>query len=178
MKKIEDWDNVKASDGDFERLAPGGYVCRITAVKDFPYNEETEKGAYLKIEYDIAEGDFTDYHKKNAEQFGWWGGTFYRSYKDSAKGMFKAFTNAIEDSNGYTWNWEEQTLVGKIVGLVLGEEEYEKNNGDIGTRLYVKNVKTAQAIRDGNFKVPEPKKLVEEAPVPAMSEITTDDIPF
>jgi len=45
------------------------------------------------------------------------------------------------------------------MGVILGEEEYRKNNGEIGTRLYVNQVRSIQAIQDGTFNVPELKKL-------------------
>ena len=37
---------------DYQRPAPGGYICAITAVKDIEAKE------YLKVSYDIAEGEF------------------------------------------------------------------------------------------------------------------------
>ena len=56
MKNI-DLTNVQEAT-DFPKLTPGGYICRITAVEDVPAKE------YLKIEYDIVEGEFTGYWKK------------------------------------------------------------------------------------------------------------------
>ena len=49
MKALAGYNEAKAS-GDFERLPAGGYVIRITGVKD-----DTEK-EYLQVVYDIAEG--------------------------------------------------------------------------------------------------------------------------
>ena len=54
MKRI-DMSNVESAK-DYKRLVPGGYVCKITGVKDVANNE------YLEIEYDIAEGEFKDYY--------------------------------------------------------------------------------------------------------------------
>lgn len=172
MKKINDWENVKAS-GDFARPAAGGYVCKIVDVTDTPDKE------YLHIEYDFAEGEFKNYWFETASKFGWWGGDFYRSYKDSAAGMFKAFTNAVEGSNpGYKWAWEEDTLRDKVIGLVLGEEEYVKNDGSIGTRLKVRSVKTVEDIREGRFRVPELKKLEEKDTVQDSFTAIDDAVPF
>lgn len=175
MKPINNWEKVKASD-DFERLPAGGYVCEIVSAVD---NADKE---YLHIEYDIAEGDHKDYWKNTADRFGWWGGDFYRSYKDSALGMFKGFTNAVEGSNdGYKWDWKEKTLEGKMVGLVLGEEEYVKNDGSVGTRLKVRSVKTVQDIKDGRFRIPQIKKLDDSKTAdaaPAGFVQSDDDLPF
>ena len=113
-------------------------------------------------------------------------------YKDTALRFFKSFKTSVEMSNkGYIFNDRNvQGLVGKYLGVVLGEEEYWKNNGDTGTRLYVAQVRSCKAIQDGDFKVPELKKLAGQAPravqpartVPVgFSDIRDDDdgeIPF
>lgn len=157
-------ENVQEA-GDFERLAPGGYVCKITKVTDVPVNENTGKGDYLQIEYDIAEGERKDYYKHMQESLDFWGGRYIRSYKEKALPMFKRMCSAISKSNpgfvfdGGKQNSNEQTLVGKYVGLVLAEEEYIGNDGSKKTRLYVNSEKDIKDIRSGNFKTPEIKKL-------------------
>ena len=157
-------ENVQEA-GDFERLAPGGYVCKITKVTDVPVNENTGKGDYLQIEYDIAEGPHKDYYKQMEENLKFWGGRYIRSYKEKALPMFKRMCSAVSKSNpgfvfdGGKQNSNEQTLVGKYIGLVLGEEEYIGNDGNKKTRLYVNSEKDIKDIRSGSFKVPEIKKL-------------------
>ena len=177
MKQINNFENVQATTGEFAKLSTGGYICRITLADDIPMGADG-KGDYLKIEYDIAVGEFKDYYKEQYEKFGnFWGGTMFRSYKEKALGMFKHFTNCIEESNaGYVWTWDEKTLMGKVVGLVLAEEEYENNNGEIKTRLYVAQVKTVEEIKTGNFKVPELKKIKRtSAPNSAPAFTVLDD---
>lgn len=164
MKRIENYETVQASTGEFARPTAGGYICKIIDVTDVPLNEQG-KGDYLRIEYDIADGEFKGYYK---EQFDRWGGnwnaSFIRSYKEKAIGMLKHFTNCIEASNaGYEWDWNEKGLIGKVVGLVLGEEEYKNSSGEIKTKLFVSQVKTVEEIKKGNFKVPAPKKLAVES---------------
>lgn len=175
MQEIKNWKDVKASE-DFERLTAGGYVCIIMQAEDEPNKQ------YLKIQYDIAEGDHKDHWANTSERFGWWGGDFYRSYKQSAVGMFKGFTNAVEGSNpGYTWNWDEKSLKGKLVGIVLGEEEYTGNDGSVKTRLKVRSVKTVADIREGKFRVPPLKRLeatAEDKAVAETFEAIDTDVPF
>ena len=187
MKQINNFENVQATTGEFAKLSTGGYICKITLVDDVPFDASTNKGDYLKIEYDIAVGEYKDYYKEQYEKFGnFWGGTFFRSYKEKALGMFKHFIECVEKSNaGFVWTWDEKTLMGKFVGLVLGEEEYENNNGEIKTRLYVSQVKTVEQIKNGDFKVPELKKIKKKEPVPSVSnsEFTVfdnadDGLPF
>lgn len=175
MQEIKNWKDIKASE-DFERLTAGGYVCTIIHVEDEPNKQ------YLKIQYDIAEGDHKDHWASTNERFGWWGGDFYRSYKDSAAGMFKGFINAVEGSNpGYTWSWNEKSLEGKMIGIVLGEEEYTGNDGSVKTRLKVKTVKTVKDIRDGKFRIPPLKRLepsAEDKTVAETFEAIDTDVPF
>jgi hypothetical protein len=98
--------------------------------------------------------------------------------------MFKHFTNCIEESNaGYMWAWDEKSLQGKYIGLVIGYEEYINGSGETKERLYVKDVKTVEQIKQGDFKVPELKKLANSpasAPttnfVPVIDD--SDELPF
>lgn len=177
MKKPENWDEVKAA-GDFEKLAAGGYVIRITDVED---NAEKE---YLTITYDIAEGE------EKGRFGGEWGAEhpyahrFIRSYKNAAVGMFKAFINAVEASNeGFEYKFKESALIGKILGVVIGYEEYNTTSGTIGQRTYIRTVKSADDIRAGKFVVPDLKRMKAEtpeaaAPVPGFAELNSDDLPF
>lgn len=159
MKKIDNFNEIDANEGGtFEKLPAGGYICEIVSATDEPQKE------YLQIEYDIAEGKYKGWWANTMERAGFWGGNLFRSYKKSAAGFFKGFTNAVEQSNkGYAWNWDEKTLEKKLVGLVLGEEEYEKNDGTIGTRIYVARNTSVDKIRSGDYKVPELKKLSRDA---------------
>lgn len=187
MKKIENYENVQASSGEFAKPEVGGYICKIINVKDVPYSEQTKKGDYLIVEYDIADGDFKGFYK---EQFDKWGGTwnasFIRSYKEKALGMFKHFTNTVMECNpGYTWDWNETGLIGKIIGLVLGEEEYINSSGEVKTKLAVKEIKTIEDIKNGNFKIPtlkkvETKSATDSAPPANFEGYTSvdDDLPF
>lgn len=166
MKPIDNFEKIEASSGEFAKPTAGGYVCHITHVEDVPLNPSTEKGDYLKLEFDIINGEFKRYYMDTSLRLGGkWLGTFIRSYKEKAQGMFKHFINCIEESNqGYVWDWQERRLEGKKLGLVLGEEEYRKKDGSVGVLLVVKEIKTVQQILDGDFKIPALKKLDSTAP--------------
>ena len=185
MKKIENYENVQANSGEFARPTAGGNISKIFDVEDVPLDPNTNKGDYLKIEYDIASGEFGGYFKTQFDRFGGnWFASFIRSYKETALGMLKHFTNCIEQSNaGYEWDWNEKGLIGKVVGLVLGEEEYRNNAGEIKTKLVVKNIATVEDIKNGNFKVPAPKKLAVKNSTNDFAGFTpiedsSDDLPF
>ena len=154
MRKIEDFDKVSETVNERKSPPAGGYVCTVFAVLDVPEKE------YLKVEFDIAEGEYKDYGVATLERAGFNPLKMVKSYKESAKGFFKRFISAVEKSNpGYTWNWDEHTLVGKRFGAVLGEEQYRKNSGDIGTRLYVDREMSVAKLKEGDFTVPELKPI-------------------
>ena len=176
MQPIRNFENIQPSSGDFARPGAGGYICRIINATDHPVDPRTGKGDYLKIEYDIHEGEFKDYYSEAYKKFGKWWASFICSYKEKALGMFRHRINCIEESNvGYKWNFDEKTLQGKMIGLVIGEEEYLKQSGEVGTRLYVADVKTVDQIDRGDYKVPALKKLAPNAYQPAQ---TTSDVQF
>ncbi len=158
MIHIDNW-NVIQEAGDIERPAPGAYIAVIRSVED---KEDKE---YLLIRWDFAEGAYKGANQDTFDRAGFWPSELRRSYKQKALGFFKAFKTSVEMSNrGYVFDDRNvQGLVGKYMGVVLGEEEYRKNNGSIGTRLYVDQVRSIKAIQDGAFQVPE-KKTLQPAP--------------
>lgn len=160
MKKI-DMTNVQAS-GEFSRPTAGAYICKITDVKDISDRE------YLKIFYDIDEGEFKGYYTEmRSNHPDWdWAGAYVRSYKETALGMLKRFCNAVSKSNGnYVFdagavNSDETTLIGKRVGIIFQEEEYYGNDGNIRTRI--KPLREFEVDKLADQKVPELKRLSRE----------------
>lgn len=153
---------------EFDKVTAGGYICGITSVEDVPEKE------YLRIEYDIADGKLKNYYRTLYNNKGFWGASTIRSYKDKALPFFKAFITAIEQSNkNYKWDNDESKLVRKLIGFVLGEEEYLAKDGSIKTRLYVAKVTSVDKIKKGEFDVPALKKL---SPTVAASATVTDDV--
>ena len=157
MKRLNGIADVEEA-GGFKRPEAGGYVCRITYVEDRPEQE------YLYIEYDFAEGEFKDYFRDLNDKKGFWIGNFVKSYKKKAWPFFKGFCTAVTESNkGFTFDADEyadeRTLKNKLIGLVLGEKDYIKGDGSIGSCLYVDKTLSVDRIRKGDFKVPEYKHL-------------------
>lgn len=155
MRQIDNWDDIQEATGDFERPAPGGYIARIVNVKD------VEEKEYLRIEWEFEEGAYKGDNAATYNRANFWPLPLIRSYKEKALGFFKAFKTSVEVSNPrYVFSTQNvHTLEGKLMGVVLGEEEYLKKDGTIGIRTYVYQVRSVEAIRKGDFKVPELKKL-------------------
>lgn len=174
MKKINNWENIQEFT-TFKRLKPSGYICKILKVEDHPDKE------YLKIYFDINRGEDKGYFKsqfeKDTRKERKWpnAGTFIRSYKDSAASMFKGFINAIEKSNkGYQWNFDEKTLVNKIVGLIIADEQYQNQKGQVRVRNYVAAVRSVETIEKGEYEIPALKELTTTKTTTAP---TNDPIP-
>lgn len=181
--QIKNWALIEESNGG-SKLPAGGYVCRITAVEDVPSKE------YLNITYDIVEGQYAGHYSDDFAQKNPYIHQFVRSYKQSAEGMFKAFLSRLEESNngrggGRAFsiaNWQvhanEQEFVGLDIGLVMQYEKYTNGKGEDKERLNVERVYATQDIRNGDFKVPEPKDSRTTVPAAASSYDSYGDVPF
>lgn len=183
MKNIN-WDNVQEA-SEYKTLPVGAYVAGIVAAEDVPEKE------YLNIYWDVAEGEFRGYFRemtKSMQQRGkldsgkWaWGGITKKSYKETALPFFKAFLTSVEQSNpGYKFANDEKTLRGKLVGVILGEEEYMANDGTVKTKLVVSKFTSVDKVREGDVEIP-PKKLLSGSAVPAAYTAPVsdnDDLPF
>jgi hypothetical protein len=179
-----DWESVDEA-GEYRKLAPGCYVAKIIKAWDLPHKE------YNQFLYDIQEGDSAFYFSDEFYFDKDWTHQFFRSYKQRALSFYKSFFRAVEKSNpGGQFSGDEhdaRQFQGKLVGIVLQEEEYESNLGDVRVRLSVAKTIDAAEVRNGSAK-PLPRKLLEGsstqgAPSTDNSALTvsvfdSDDIPF
>lgn len=178
-------DNINWNDvqDEIRRPVPGGYAAKIVKVED-----NTEKKC-LYIQWEFADGEYKGCNQETFDALGFWPMLICRSYKPTALRFFKGFKTAVEDSNrNFVFQNDPQSLVGKYVGVVLGEEEYRAKDSSVKTRLYVDQVRSGKAIREGDYKVPELKKLPAGAAAPVSAAtpmnnyaVLTDDdseLPF
>lgn len=173
MKKL-DMSNIKEA-GESNRLPAGAYICAIRQVKDFPDKE------YLKVTYDIVKGEYAGYYDKlRADHPDWgWVGAYTKSYKQKALPMFKRFCSAVSKSNGnYVFdggnvNADETTLTGKLLGLVLRDEEYYGNDGEKKTRLTV--FREFPADKLASQKVSDVKRLEDDGATPQAAGSASND---
>lgn len=173
MRQILNWDNVTPNyGGETRKEIPGGYIVRITYVEDVKEKE------YLRIEWDYTEGELEGTHKECYDNHGFWPAPLFRSYKEKAAGMFKAFIEAVERSNeGFEWYWDERDLVGKWIGVVTREEEYTSNSGETKTRIIVDRVLPVVDIMNGNFTVLPTKRKEASNRSNAVVDMTATQIP-
>ena len=176
MKKI-DMTNVQEA-GEFTTLPAGAYICIIRNVED------VEDKEYLKVTYDIADGEFKGYYDDiRSNHPDWeWSGAYVKSYKTKALPMFKRFCSAISKSNGNfifdggAVNSDEKSLIGKKLGIVLREEEYYSNSGDKKTRLIVHREFPIDQL--AAQKVPDIKRLPEEKSQAEFAAANMEKVPW
>ena len=171
-------DTEATTTNDFVRLPAGGYVCRILSVE----NHEDEK-PYLRIVYDISEGEYRDYYSDEWGTKNEWAHDNRHYYSPKAFGMFKGFLKAIDESNGTNFEeaaeegFDERKLVGLSIGYLIGYDEYIGTNGSINTKPTIRGTRSVATIREGRFKIPELKKL-ETAPKEPEPEPKEYNFPF
>ena len=193
MIKKFDIDKTKEY-GGFEMLPRGGYVCVIMGAKI----EERENGSQVVVlAVDIAEGDYDAYFQQNFNrQTGdnkvWPCRYWLNVPKDDGserdewdKRKFKTFTTSLEKSNeGYKFDWDEKKFTGKLIGGLFNYREFETSSGTVGASPNLAQVRSADAIRKGDYKVPKDKKLAGFTPAPASADNVDSfaaaeiDIPF
>lgn len=146
MKKFSGYEETKTNEFENkERLQLGPHYCKILEAKIVQMKtKEGKPFEQLQLRIDIAEPDeqagfynkkFQEDAKEDALNAKWKG--FYNltvpedNSEEFIKNNFKTLTTSIEKSNpGYKWNWEENTLVGKIFCGVFGLEEFVNLEGN------------------------------------------------
>lgn len=188
MKKVLGWEQAAAYTDGAERVPAGGHVCRILTARVETLENGSEK---LSLALEIDEGTALD-------------GVYRRSYTAKATGnpaakwpcvfstflvgrdgmcnpFFKGLIECVVQSNpGYVWNWDENTLKGKYLGMIFREEEFISSDGTIKIATRPAFARTVERIRAG-VEVPEVKRLPGNyAPqMPAgFTEVDDEDLPF
>lgn len=158
MRKI-DFDNIEEStEGGFDRLEAGNYVCTVTAAEDF------EKKEYVRLLVDIAEGPREGFFSDPFYSEKPWAHNVVLSYKETAQKMLKGRLHVLTDCNpGFdaqaAWNGGRLDMfVGKSVGVCFNEEEYEGNDGKVKTNVKPGALVRIDDIRDGTAREPRHKR--------------------
>ena len=178
MKKIDNFDKIQENGGGFKRIPDGAYIVGIKKVTDNPEKK------YLRLELDVCKGEYKNWYQKlydaDKRETKYWprDGVLVRSYSDKALPFFKGFITSVTKSNkNFNWEWDEQKLVNKVFGVVIGTEEYERQNGGIGKRPYIASVHSVETIEKGEYEIPALKELTttKSTTAPANDPITDAD---
>lgn len=191
IQKPSNWENVQEYSVR-EKLPVGAYVCKVKQVAV----QQNSYGNVLCLLYDIVEGDYQgfynrDYQGQNGDAKKWrgvmrvWIPQDDGSDKDEkTKRAFKGMVTSFENSNpGYKWDWNENSLVGKTVGIIYRNEEWEYN-GKTGWTAKPLRCMSAQKVRNGDFILPDDKPLrgdaydTGSAAATGMTAVADPDLPF
>lgn len=174
IRKPNNWNEVQEFT-DRPKLPLGAYVCKVkqVAVQNNGYGDQ------LCILFDIAEGDFSGYfnndYKNNQNQNKKWKGVLRQwlpkddgSEKDEwTKRSFKGMVTAFEKSNpGYQFDWNENSLVGKFVGILFRNEEWDYN-GKHGWAVRPFKAISIDSVRNNDFTMPNDKPLKNASDAPS-----------
>lgn len=185
MKKFSGYEETKVFTGE-GRLPKGGYIVRILKVEEVVYSW----GSVLKMDFDIAEGEYKNFYQRNfddqeQEQKKWKGS--YRlpiprddgSQQDGwTKSRFKATMEAFEQSNaGFRWNWDEKQLMGKLVGGLFNEKEWEMNERT-GWYTQCKKLVAVKEIKEGTYRLPKDEPLAKKSEQSMFSASETNNDGF
>ena len=169
MKKFNDYETTQSYSAS-EKLPVGGYVLKIENVR----YEEGQNGNSDRIQmmFDIADGEQKGFFRKQydaqtSEDKKWKGTVAIYVPKDDGteqdgwtKKSFKTIMENFEASNpGYSWNWDENSLKGKLIGGIFVDTYSVIDGKEVKyVSLAAKNIRTVDCIRNGNYKMPEPIK--------------------
>ena len=166
IKRPNNWNEVKEF-SDRPKLPLGAYVCRVKKAAV----QSTDYGDQLCVLFDICEGEFKDFFNTefaaNTMEDKKWKGVLRQwlpkddgSEKDEwTKSSFKGMVTSFEKSNpGYQFDWNEASLVGKLIGILFRNEEWEYG-GKTGWAVRPFRAISVDSVRSGDFTLPNDKPL-------------------
>ena len=191
MKAYQGYESKKSA-ASREILPAGNYIAKILKAEELA---TTEGKLYIVLSFDIADGEHKDFFRKDYNSqdpmYGAakWRGTF-RLWEPTGDGSEKdgwtkrTFNNAIacvEESNpNYHWDWNEQGLKGKLIGVMYRDKEWSFD-GKTGWTTECGALCSIDDIRNGKAKLLKSKPLPQSAGAPSaggFTQVDDDELPF
>jgi len=197
MKGLDDYSSIPEYT-DNVKLPAGAY--EITIIRAEEKSERT--GDQLCLLFDISDGEYKNYYvdKFNADKKNFPKDAKYKGvlrlwypnggqYDDSNKKRMKTTLERIKQSNNlridFSKDCDGAALKGCKVGMIFREQEWSYN-GMTGMTAQPYQVITLDALRNGNFTLPNPKYLSQsdnDNYVPnnnfvPLAKPEPDDLPF
>ena len=191
---MQDYTSYARQASQFEILPAGGYIARIIDVDDRVWKNHREPAHMILM--DIAEGEHMALYQKNnqiSENERWL--TYWFAEPDSKSpdwllSKVGGIQTSLAESNDKVDLSDPHSWKGKLIGVVVGDEEVESSSGTIYERPYVSFVCSIDRIRKGEnqpggYKIPKLKRIetytpapMTQADVPDSFSAAEDDIPF
>ena len=186
---MQDFTKYAKQTSQFDVLPAGGYIAKIVDVDDRTWNGHAEPAHMIHM--DIAEGDHKGIYKRNnanSDRDRWLTYWFAEPSRDSPDWLLSkvgGIQTSLAESNDSVDLSDPHKWKGKLIGVVVGDEEVESQSGTVYARPYASYICSTGRIKDGTFKVPKLKKLETYTPAPLTSadlpdsfSAAADDIPF
>ena len=159
------YDEVEAG-GEYTPIELGGHKLVIKQIEEI----QKDGYSYLKVSFDTAQDDvqpyyYTQQYKNDTRDTKKWGGVatiFPTDREGKTSKTFKQFCTSIEKSNNSKISWGagfSDSIVGKSIGGIFGEEEY-LSNGEVKTARKLFWWRSTEGIKDADI----PKKRTVEKP--------------
>lgn len=189
IQGIQGYNNTKGANLGEEKpkLAPGNYLCKILAVKVI----QNKKGEPMFVlQFDIADGEFAGHYinlfnnaqKQDANAK--YKGLYYQNMTGNGLQFYKGLLESLEKSNNIKLDGEngfdESILKGKLFIGRFGEEEYEKQDGTIGSFVKLRYITdtTKKDLPILNKKTITPKNTNNETFYSIEQGVDDDSLPF
>lgn len=163
MKQTYSGYEGKNTRGGIQMPPVGQYIAEIQGVRTEPSYDKTRDVIVLMVE--ITEGEYAGRYHEAYENL-------KERYPDNAmyKGVFKLtppiegdepwvknrFESnlwCVEQSNpGYQWNWDENKLVGKKIGINVRKNLYTGKDGNDHEMFEIGQLETVEDVRDGKCR--------------------------
>lgn len=170
MKGLPDYNNIPEYT-DSVKLPAGAY--EITIIRAEEKSEKT--GDQLCLLFDISDGEYKSYYvnKFNAEKKSFPKDAKFKGvlrlwypnggqYDESNKKRMKTTLERIKQSNNlridFSKDWDGAALKGCKVGMIFRDQEWSYN-GMTGMTAQPYQVITLDALKNGDFTLPNPKYL-------------------
>lgn len=191
---MQDFTSYAKQPAQFEILPAGGYIAKIIDVDDREWKNHSEPAHMIMM--DIAEGEHMAIYQKNnqgADKPRWLSYWFAEPSQGSPDWLLSkvgGIQTSLAESNDNVNLADPHAWKGKLVGVVVGDEEVESQSGTVYTRPYVSYICSTERIRKGEgqpggYKIPKLKRLETVTPKPLSStempdsfSAAEDDIPF
>lgn len=182
MKPTYQGFEAKENSTNFLELPPAGlYIGQIMAVRVVDADGVKTFRDWLEVMLEITEGDykgrFTAVYNDQKERFGAentrYRGTFRIAIpsgkEDEEEWVRRSFEGnlwCVEQSNpGYHWDWDENKLTGKKIGI------------NLRTRLYTYNGKDKETVEVARFETLDDVKTGKAKPAKVRDQRKHDDTP-
>lgn len=182
MKPTYQGFEAKENSTNFLELPPAGvYIGQIMAVRVVDADGVKTFRDWLEVMLEITEGDykgrFTAVYNDQKERFGAentrYRGTFRIAIpsgkEDEEEWVRRSFEGnlwCVEQSNpGYHWDWDENKLTGKKIGI------------NLRTRLYTYNDKDKETVEVARFETLDDVKSGKAKPAKVRDQRKHDDTP-